>query len=344
MELSAMLIEFDMYVDGNNVKMKLDDELVVRLKENLSEQHDEISSKILKDESDFVDFGDSFIKQFEPLVTPTFSMAYDNTRLIDNLTKNYLDIIGFVESNIKSVGDNKKIEVLNKINRFFKNRKRLTNNRKVNESIQEQIIMSSEIKTRLSAIEVYYNSKVDLIKTANSKIIYGLNVISQNEYEINEINKNKDNNSINIELAKIKSNKIEILKMKIIKILKYRFLLIKSTVIDRLTMDMLINSISTIDRNLKVSLPLWVCNKKENLTESLTESEYFEIESRVGTRNCIAEDNMLESLDLNDIDEKNQICDKSFVVVLLNDYNLMYNNNKNIKDRVSNLKSDLTRI
>lgn len=335
-----MLIEFDMYVDGNNVKMKLDDELVVRLKENLSEQHDEISSKILKDESDFVDFGDSFIKQFEPLVTHTFSMAYDNTRLIDNLTKNYLDIIGFVESNIKSVGDNKKIEVLNKMNRFFKNRKRLTNNRKVNESIQEQIIMSSEIKTRLSAIEVYYNSKVDLIKTANSKIIYGLNVIKQNEYEINEINKNKDNDSINIELAKIKRNKIEILKMKIRKILKYRFLLIKSTVIDRLTMDMLINSISTIDRNLKVSLPLWVYKKEEDLTES----EYFEIESRVGTRNCIAEDNMLESLDLNDIDEKNQICDKSFVVVLLNDYNLMYNNNKNIKDRVSNLKSDLTSI
>lgn len=339
MELSAMLIEFDMYVDGNNVKMKLDDELVVRLKENLSDQHDEISSKTLKEESDFVCFGDSLIERFESLVIPTFSMACDNTLLIDNLTKNYLNVIGFVESNINSGGDDQKNKLLNSINRFFKNRKRLINNRKVNESIQEQIIMSIEIKTRLSAIEVYYNSKINLIKNANSKIIYALNVISQNEYEINEINKNKDDDSINIELAKIKSYKIEILKKKIINILKYRFLLIKSTVIDRFTMDMLMNSILMIDRNFKVLLPLWSFNK-----EDLTESEYFEIESRVSARNCIAEDNMLESLDLNDVDEKNQICDKSFAVVLLNDYNLIYNHNKNIKDRVSNLIADLTRV
>lgn len=339
MELSAMLIEFDMYVDGNNVKMKLDDELVVRLKENLSDQHDEISSKTLKEESDFVCFGDSLIERFESLVIPTFSMAFDNALLIDNLTKNYLNVIGFVESNINSGGDDQKNKLLNSINRFFKNRKRLINNRKVNESIQEQIIMSIEIKTRLSAIEVYYNSKINLIKNANSKIIYALNVISQNEYEINEINKNKDDDSINIELAKIKSYKIEILKKKIINILKYRFLLIKSTVIDRFTMDMLMNSILMIDRNFKVLLPLWSFNK-----EDLTESEYFEIESRVSARNCIAEDNMLESLDLNDVDEKNQICDKSFAVVLLNDYNLIYNHNKNIKDRVSNLIADLTRV
>lgn len=339
MELSAMLIEFDMYFDGNNVKMKLDDELVVRLKENLSDQHDEISSKTLKEESDFVCFGDSLIERFESLVIPTFSMACDNTLLIDNLTKNYLNVIGFVESNINSGGDDQKNKLLNSINRFFKNRKRLINNRKVNESIQEQIIMSIEIKTRLSAIEVYYNSKINLIKNANSKIIYALNVISQNEYEINEINKNKDDDSINIELAKIKSYKIEILKKKIINILKYRFLLIKSTVIDRFTMDMLMNSILMIDRNFKVLLPLWSFNK-----EDLTESEYFEIESRVSARNCIAEDNMLESLDLNDVDEKNQICDKSFAVVLLNDYNLIYNHNKNIKDRVSNLIADLTRV
>ena len=69
MELSAMLIEFDMYVDGNNVKMKLDDELVVRLKENLSYQHDEISSKTLKEDSDFVGFGDSLIERLNRLYT-----------------------------------------------------------------------------------------------------------------------------------------------------------------------------------------------------------------------------------------------------------------------------------
>ena len=340
-----MKIEFNLSVDGDVFAFSLNKLFIDSIKDNLSSDHDDILSLLCKDEGDCALIADGFFAAFNQVAYQSIDFVENKNQLISYFLKMECDIIDIVEK----LDKNHSLFLNNKTKKasdmFFGLAKRIETNKrrkaisKVNEKVQNLFILRGKIHSAKCEAWRYTIYNLELIREANSYILYCIDAINNLNDEISNIDSEE---SMSDNLIIIKKHKIEIIKDKLKSILIARFVLIKSRDLELMAINMFISVCESINKLSKFSKPIWSSDIYEINSFDLLKIE----EDYKSTYFGCADETLFNCLtgihfSQDNVFEIHSIKNKSFIVTTMNDYDEIFKINEVLKNEIKRARLNM---